>query len=365
MARRSPRSVRAEQRPDFARLENALRRQGEPDRAPFYELFSNIQPEVLKAIGQLEEAPPPDAPADAREAHAWRQHIAYQVALGYDYANCGAYGFGFPHGENPRAMTAQGERAYFLASSHTIASRADFERYPWPDMARVDYSPLERIRAFLPDGMKVIPGSSGVLENVMWLLGYEGISYLLYEDEALVRDMFDAVGARIVEYLGKAAALDVVGAVQLGDDLGFRTQTLISPAALREFVFPWHKRIVEAVHAHGKPAILHACGNVAEVMEDIIACGWDAKHSFEDAIEPVWEAKARWGDRIALLGGFDMDKLCRMSVPEVRRHTRFLIERCAPGGGWALGTGNSVANYVPVENFLAMLEEGLAAGCRG
>ena len=99
-------------------------------------------------------------------------------------------------------------------------------------------------------------------------------------------------------------------------------------------------------------------------MEDIIACGWDARHSFEDAIEPVWEAKARWGGRIALLGGFDMDKLCRMSVREVRRHTRLLIERCAPGGGWALGTGNSVANYVPVENFLAMLGEGLAAGRR-
>ncbi|MBM4037856.1 MAG: uroporphyrinogen-III decarboxylase-like protein [Planctomycetes bacterium] len=344
--------------PDFGRLEKVLRREGEPDRAPFYELFSNIQPEVLRALGLFEEPPPAEAPAAEREAHAWRQHIAYQAALGYDYANCGAYGFGFPQSELPRAMTTEGERSYHLASSRTIASRADFERYPWPDMAKVDYSPLERIKAFLPDGMKVIPGSSGVLENVMWLLGYEGISYLLYEDEALVRDMFDTIGSRITEYLGKVATLDVVGAVQLGDDLGFRTQTLISPAALREYVFPWHKRIVEAVHAAGKPAILHACGNVSEVMEDIIACGWDAKHSFEDAIEPVWEAKARWGDRITLLGGFDMDKLCRMSIREVRRHTRFLIERCAPGGGWALGTGNSVANYVPVGSFLAMLEEG-------
>ncbi len=356
------RAIMAERKPDFARLERVLRRRGQPDRVPFYELFSNIQPEVLKAIGKLEEPPPADAPAEEREAHAWRQHIAYQLALGYDYANCGAYGFGFPQSELPRTMTAQGQRAYHLASSCTIATRADFERYPWPDMAKVDYSPLERIKRFLPGGMKVIPGSSGVLENVMWLLGYEGISYLLYEDEPLVRDMFDAIGSRIEAYLGKVAALDVVGAVQLGDDLGFRTQTLISPAALREYCFPWHKRIVQAVHARGKPIILHACGNVGEVMEDIIACGWDARHSFEDAIEPVWEAKALWGDRIALLGGFDMDKLCRMTVRAVRKHTRFLIERCAPGGGWALGTGNSVANYVPVENFLAMLGEGLAAG---
>jgi len=31
---------------------------------------------------------------------------------------------------------------------------------------------------------------------------------------------------------------------------------------------------------------------------------------------------------------------------------------CQPGGGYCLGTGNSVANYVPVENYLAMLDEG-------
>jgi len=359
------RRLEIQPQPDFRRFEQALRRQGEADRMPFYELFSNIQPEVLAAIGEAEPAPPPDAPPAEREAHTWRQHIAYQAALGYDYANAGAYGFGFPTAANPKAMTAQGERSYFLASSHTIASRADFEKYPWPDLAKVDYSPLDRIGKLLPPGMKVIPGSSGVLENVMWLLGYEGISYMLHEDERLVADLFDAVGSRIVEFLGKSAAFDVVGAVNLGDDLGFRTQTLLSPAALREFVFPWHKRIVDAVHRHGKPAILHACGNVAEVMEDLIACGWDAKHSFEDKIEPVWEAKRRWGSRIAVLGGFDMDRIVRSTVPEVRAHTRTLIERCAPGGGWALGTGNSVPDYVPVDNYLAMLEEGFHAGRRG
>jgi len=47
-----------------------------------------------------------------------------------------------------------------------------------------------------------------------------------------------------------------------------------------------------------------------------------------------------------------------MSEEEVRAHARFLIDQCLPGGGWALGTGNSVANYIKVENFLAMLEEG-------
>ena len=357
------RRLAIDSQPDFERLATVLRRDGEPDRVPFCELFSNIQADVLRALGRLDEVDESTLGPGEREARAWRQHVDYMAALGYDYANCGAYGFGFPKNELPRGTTPQGERAYYLASSHTIASREDFESYPWPDPAQADYGPFERIGAFLPDGMKVITGGpGGVLENAMWLLGYEGISYLLFEDEPLVRDLFDAVGSRIAAYLERAASFDVVGAIMLGDDLGFKTQTMLSPDALRDYVFPWHARIVEAAHRHGKFAILHACGNVAEVMDDIIGCGWDARHSFEDAIEPVWEAKARYGDRIALLGGFDMDKISRMSPAQVREHTRLLIERCGPGGGWALGTGNSVANYVPVENFLAMLEEGFRCG---
>ena len=55
-------------------------------------------------------------------------------------------------------------------------------------------------------------------------------------------------------------------------------------------------------------------------------------------------------------------KLPSMSEVQVRAHTRLLIERCAPGGGWALGSGNSIPEYVPVANLISMLSEGYAAG---
>ncbi|MBM3215887.1 uroporphyrinogen-III decarboxylase-like protein [Candidatus Poribacteria bacterium] len=343
--------------PDFARFERVLRRDGEPDRVPFFELFSNIQEPILAAIGRADTPPANPTPQEWWRWHTDR-HIEYQHALGYDYVNIGPTGFGFPQKERPTAATKEGVRSWYLADTHTIGSREDFDAYAWPPMDTIDYSPLENLSGRLPTGMKTIPLSSGVLENVMWLLGYEPFSILLFEDPELVRDMFDAVGSRIVEFFDRCASYDVVGAVCMGDDMGFNTQTMVAPDVLREYCFPWHKRLVDAAHRHGKPAILHSCGNLDEVMDDLIACGWDAKHSYEDAVTPVWEAKERWGDRIAVLGGFDMDKVCRYTPEQVRTHTRTLIERCAPGGGWALGTGNSVANYVPVENFLTMLDEG-------
>jgi uroporphyrinogen decarboxylase len=94
-------------------------------------------------------------------------------------------------------------------------------------------------------------------------------------------------------------------------------------------------------------------------MEDLIEdVSIDAIHSFEDTIESVISAKEQYGDRIALLGGIDVDFLCRATVEQIRQRVRDTLEKCMPGGGYCLGTGNSVANYIPVDHYLAMLDEG-------
>lgn len=350
--------------PDFSRLERVLRRDGEPDRVPFCEFFHTEVP-VLQALG----LPTPAADSSLRGRAALeaeiRQQILFKLHLGYDSANLYArqFGFSFPTRPLPHATTTEGERHYYPGDFATIANREDFERYLWPDAAKMNDAPLEVMEEHLPSGMKaVVIGPGGVLENVLQLLGYQNVSLMLYDDEEFVARMFETVGRRILGFFEAVAGHEAVGGCVLGDDMGFRTQTMLSPDAHRKYVLPWHQRIVEAVHRHGKLTILHSCGQLRMIWDDVLECGWDAKHSFEDAIWPVWEAKAACGDRVALLGGFDLDKLCRMSVEEVRKHTRLLIERCAPGGGWALGTGNSVPNYVPVQNYLAMLAAGWEAG---
>jgi uroporphyrinogen decarboxylase len=94
-------------------------------------------------------------------------------------------------------------------------------------------------------------------------------------------------------------------------------------------------------------------------MNDLIDyVGIDAKHSFEDNILAVAEAKEKYGKRIAILGGADVHVLCTEDEAGVRKYVSGILNACAPSGGYALGTGNSVANYIPVQNYLAMLDEG-------
>ena len=112
-------------------------------------------------------------------------------------------------------------------------------------------------------------------------------------------------------------------------------------------------------HAAGRPYILHSCGNLNAIYEDLIEdVKIDGKHSFEDTIEDVRDLKSTLGQRIALLGGIDVDFLCRADEATIRARVRDTLDICMPGGGYCLGTGNSVANYIPLDHYLAMLDEG-------
>lgn len=217
--------------------------------------------------------------------------------------------------------------------------------------------PDDFLCSILPKGMKLVPlGPGGVLENVITLVGYSNLCMMLLEDPDLARDIFDAVGTRLVRLYEIMAPYQSVGAVVSNDDWGFKTQTMISPEHMRQYVFPWHTRIVQAAHAAGKPVILHSCGYPVDVMEDIIGTiGLDAKHSWEDTIVRVEDGYERWGGRIAIMGGIDVDFLCRATPDEVHGRARALLDRSATRGAYALGSGNSIPEYIPRENYLAMI----------
>ena len=340
-------------KPDFDRVLTVLRRQGEPDRVPFLELFHDL--EVIEAaMGQKA----PQDPAQQRQFH-----LDFMIQHGYDYV-VGRYVYGFPGCDaliaDDTAFYSRGQRGWQDEHHGPITSWAEFESYQWPDPSSADFTELEAYAQILPDGMRcvsLLPG--GVLENLISLMGLENLCIAAVEQPNLVQTVVDRVGDCLCGIYEALGDMDWVGALWLNDDMGFKTQTILSPAMLRRFIFPHQTRLVEIAHAHGKPVMLHACDNVLEVMDDLIeGVGVDAKHSFEDIIQSVTDFKRQYGDRVAALGGIDVDILARGTEAQVRAYTRQRIEECAPGGGWALGSGNSVANYVPLGNFLAMLDAG-------
>jgi len=95
-------------------------------------------------------------------------------------------------------------------------------------------------------------------------------------------------------------------------------------------VLPQYRRVIGAIKAAGKPFLWHSCGCIFSIMEDVIALGIDAKHSNEDCIAPFDEWIARYGDRIGLMGGIDVDLLCQK--PRTRSSGRYSRRAAAFAG---------------------------------
>lgn len=326
--------------PNFENVLKVMRREA-PDRPTLFELFMN---RPLYELVNGRKCPEGDTCASCEfTAEAFAR-------MGYDYATTHASFFGFHAGEHHY------KKSISLNEGAVITDERSYEAYDWPNPEDYDSSWLDKVK--LPEGMKLmVMGPGGVLENVISLTGYDNLCFMLYEQPELVEQLFEHVGTRLVTYYKMALENDNVGLISSNDDWGFNTQTFLSPEQMRKYVFPWHRKIVEAVHAAGRPVLLHSCGFCGEVIDDIVDMGYDAKHSYEDNILPVEQAYEAWHDRIALLGGIDVNFICTADEQAIRARTRALIERTQQRGGYMVGTGNSVPEYIPVNAFMAMVSE--------
>lgn len=243
-----------------------------------------------------------------------------------------------------------------------IQTREDFEAYPWdtlPDRYFETYGQcFEALREALPAGMKAVGGvGNGIFECVQDLVGYEDLCYMRVDDPELYEDLFRKVGENNLKIWQRFLREygDIYCVCRFGDDLGFKSNTLLPAEEIRTLVIPQYRNIVDAVHQTGKPFLLHSCGQIFGVMDDLIRDAHiDAKHSNEDQIAPfpVWVEK--YGDKIGNFGGIDTDAVCRLDKASLREYITDVVQKCTGHGGFAFGSGNSIPDYVPVENYLNM-----------
>jgi uroporphyrinogen decarboxylase len=349
--------------PDWESFYECISQRTVPQRVHYIELFQDIevQTAICERYGLLKDLNPQDP------FYLQRAQIALQSFLGYDTVTANvelldlqAAFMKVVSTSDTADLKRESGRHFVDEHAGPITNWEQFEAFPWPDAAAGSTRVLEWFQENLPENMCLIAGLfSHFAEHLTWLMGYETLCIALFEQ----RDLVEAIARKTMDHftkmMEKVLQFDRVKFVWGSDDMGFRGGPLISPADLREFVLPGHKKMARMAHDAGCIYLLHSCGQLSDIMEDLIEdVKIDAKHSYEDTILPVTEAHAKYGDRIAILGGIDVDFLCRADETQVRKRVRETLEQCMPKGGYCLGTGNSVANYIPLDNYLAMLDEG-------
>lgn len=149
-----------------------------------------------------------------------------------------------------------------------------------------------------------------------------------------------------------------VDAIFDGADWAGTSGPLCSPRHFREFVLPYMKALADACHRKRVPYIKHEDGNIMPVVDDfLVECGVDGYHPVEPAAGmDIGEIKARYGDRVVLLGNVDCGRvLVSGSQQEIVDAVKECIRAASPGGGHILTSSNSIYSHIPAENYLTML----------
>lgn len=322
-----------------------------PGRLPLYEHI--ISPEIMEKILDMRFADLLDGDHSDQQAF-FEQYNRFFQEMTYDTVSF----------EVTIVDRLPGHGAIYGGKPGPIQNREDFEKYPWDEIPvrfwEVAASRYEALSASLLPGMKALGGiGNGVFEISEDLVGFESLAYMQLDDPELYMDLYQKIGNLLVDlwktFLERYASEFVI--CRFGDDLGFKTSTLTSPKNILSFIFPQYKRVIDLIKGSGRRFLWHSCGKIFSVMDDVIALGIDAKHSNEDAIAPYEEWITRYGDRIGLVGGIDVDLLCQNTPEDV---FEIVLERGLKyrqlANGYALGSGNSIPDYVPVEGFLAMVK---------
>ncbi len=339
--------------PDYRNIENAARNR-KPARLPFYEHI--INPESMENItGKKFGGLINGDRNDVREY--FRIYNDFFLKQEYDTVSfeCSA-----------RAILPNSGALGDHSKRGAIHSRRELEEYPWKEFPKKYFDACDgkftALKETLPPGMKAVGGiGNGVFEIAEDLVGFESLCLLQADEPDTFSELFVRIGDYLVEIWTEFIKRhgDAFAVCRIGDDMGFKTSTLMAPQTLIDNVVPQYRRIIKVIHASKKPFLLHSCGCIFDIMDDMIGAGIDAKHSNEDAIAPYDEWISRYGRKIGLFGGIDTDLLCRMKPDDIYEYVLESASRFRRNAsGYALGSGNSIPAYVPPEAYLAMIRAG-------
>jgi uroporphyrinogen decarboxylase len=332
--------------PDFNRLRKVLMLAGEPDRVPNAELHVDWQ--IKQAFL-------------GRPIKSVQDDVDFWYHAGYDYiylrANYEYRMVGDGHAAQDHIYAGDMQVSKWEGDEKSLVANWDeYEAYPFPHPDAIDYGNLAECARRLYPGMKIISGVGGIFTRVWRIMGFDTFCYALVDQPELVATLFRRVGETQLEVFRRIVEMEQIGAMWVGDDLAYISGTMVRPDVLRRYLFPYYEAMGDLCKQKNLPYIIHTDGNLWQILDDLIVCGFNAIHPVEPKAMDSRELKQKYGTRLCLLGNVEIGETLTLGTPDdVEAEVKERIRALAPGGGYAVGSSNTVAHYVKLDNFKAMV----------
>jgi uroporphyrinogen decarboxylase len=227
-------------------------------------------------------------------------------------------------------------------------------RFPDPLDARFFRDIPARIERF-PDRFRVFQIGFSLYERAWTLRGIENLLIDFHEHPDFVGALIGAIADYNVAQIREALRYDI-DAIYFGDDWGQQRGLQMGPRLWHRFIYPALRRMYGEVRRAGRFVMIHSCGDVDELFDDLIAAGLNCFNPFQPEVMDVWRLLPAYRGRLAFHGGLSTQKTLPFGTPDdVRDETRRLLE-LGRDGGYLFAPAHDVEGDVPLENMLAMIE---------
>ena len=194
-------------------------------------------------------------------------------------------------------------------------------------------------------------------EKAYFLRGIENFLADLAGSPEWAQSLLDLIIRKNIVMLENILTAPEIDAVLLGSDWGTQRGLIMSPKIFRDMIKPGEKQEYELIKRYGKKVFVHSCGDILDIMDDLIELGVDCLNPVQPECMDLSLLKNKYGSETAYYGGISTQDTLPFGSPEqVRAETRKIIELMSVNGGYITGPSQEIQTDVSFENLCALID---------
>ena len=241
----------------------------------------------------------------------------------------------------------------FLSPLENTDNRKLIREYPVPVLEESDVECFKRDVQYIKTMNKMSAAYSGSLyEWSYYIRGRERIYFDYYDNPDIVDIIVNKV-AGFVEYLTLRNLECGVDILCFYDDLGYQNSLQINPDIFRKYYKPHYKKIWDIVKQkyNDRYIFLHACGNISEIIPDLIECGLDMLHPIQPETMDIYKLARTYAKDLIFWGTMsNQHTLTKGKREDIYDEVKDRVRNIAGSCRLILGSSNTLGRDVPVEN---------------